>query len=60
MIFEGEYEEFSGEKNCKGREYDEDNKLIYEGEYIEGKRWIINYTNDKKCFLVNGKEKEYI
>ena len=47
MEFEGEYS--SGEKNGRGREY-KNNKLIYEGEYLNGKRWKgkgkeIDYNN---------------
>ena len=34
-----------GEKNGKGKEYDENDELIYEGEYLNGKR--------------NGKGKEF-
>ena len=41
--FEGEY--LNGEKNGKGKEYD-DGDLLFEGEYLNGKRW-------------NGKGKEY-
>ena len=33
-------------KNGKGKEYDRDDNLIFEGEYLNGKRW-------------NGKGKEY-
>ena len=40
--YEGEY--LNGEKNGKGKEYDED-KLIFEGEYLNGEK--------------NGKGKEY-
>ena len=32
-------ENFLGKKNGKGREYDENNNLIFEGEYIEGKKF---------------------
>ena len=35
LIFEGEY--INGEKNGKGKEYYEDGKLKFEGEYKEGK-----------------------
>ena len=34
--YEGEY--LNGEKNGKGKEYDED-KLIFEGEYLNGKKY---------------------
>ena len=43
LIFEGEYS--NGERNGKGKEYDDKGKLEFEGEYINGKR--------------NGKGKEY-
>ena len=37
ILFEGEY--FNGERNGKGKEYDEDNgELIFEGEYLYGQR----------------------
>ena len=44
-MFEGEY--LNGERNGKGKEYNDNGKLIYEGEYLNGKR------NGK------GKEKDY-
>ena len=44
MIYEGEY--LNGERNGKGKEYDNDGNLIFEREFIKGKRF-------------NGKEKEY-
>ena len=34
LIFEGEY--LNGEKNGKGKEYDELGTLIFEGEYQNG------------------------
>ena len=43
LIFEGEY--LNGERNGKGKEYDDYGKLVFEGEYLNGKR--------------NGKGKEY-
>jgi len=43
-MFEGEYK--NGEKNGKGKEYNDNGKLKFEGEYKNGKRW-------------NGKGKEY-
>ena len=40
------YREYlNGKRNGKGKEYNDDNKLIFEGEYLNGKR--------------NGKGKEY-
>ena len=43
LIFEGEY--LNGERNGKGKEYDEEGNIIFEGEYLNGKR--------------NGRGKEY-
>ena len=43
LIYEGEYS--NGERNGKGKEYNEDGKLSFEGEYLNGKR--------------NGKGKEF-
>ena len=37
MIFEGEY--ISGERNGKGKEYYSDGELLFEGEYLNGKKW---------------------
>ena len=44
LKFEGEY--LNGKRNWKGKEYDNNGKVIYKGEYLDGKRW-------------NGKGKEY-
>ena len=37
LKFEGEY--LNGEKNGKGKEYNEEGELIFEGEYLNGKKW---------------------
>ena len=37
LKFEGEY--LNGERNGKGKEYDEYCNLIFEGEYLKGKKW---------------------
>ena len=37
FAYEGEYK--NGERNGKGKEYDDDEELIFEGEYLNGKRW---------------------
>ena len=37
LIYEGEY--INGERNGKGKEYYDDNKIKFEGEYLYGKRW---------------------
>ena len=44
LEYEGEY--LNGERNGKGKEYNNDGELIFEGEYLNGKRW-------------NGKGKEH-
>ena len=68
LIFEGEY--LNGERNGKGKEYNENTILLFEGEYLYGKRWkgkeydyyrgkLIfegEYLNEKRW---NGKGKEY-
>ena len=68
LIFEGEY--LNGERNGKGREYNEYGKIEYEGEYLNGKRhgkgkeyddysgnllFVGEYINGQR----NGKGKEY-
>ena len=57
--------------NGKGKEYDNDSKLVFEGEYLEGKRWngdeyyYINLNEKMECkykegnFLVSGIIKPY-
>ena len=37
LVFEGKY--LNGERNGKGKEYDDNDKLIFEGEYLNGKIW---------------------
>ena len=37
MIFEGEY--LNGDRNGKGKEYYDNGKLKFEGEYLNGKIW---------------------
>ena len=39
-------EYLNGQRNGKGKEYNDDGKLIFEGEYLNGNKW-------------NGKGKEY-
>ena len=36
LIFEGEY--LNGERNGKGKVYNDKGEIIFEGEYINGKR----------------------
>ena len=33
------------EKNGKGKEYNKEDKLIFEGEYLNGKRWNVKGYN---------------
>ena len=37
LELEGEY--LNGKRNGKGKEYNFDNKLIFEGDYFNGNRW---------------------
>ena len=37
MIYEGEF--LNGERNGKGKEYNDNGQLIFEGEFKQGKRW---------------------
>ena len=37
LIYEGEY--LNGERNGKGKEYNNNGELIFEGEFKNGKRW---------------------
>ena len=41
ILFKGEYS--NGKRNGKGKEYNEDGKLIFEGEYLDGKKWKGKY-----------------
>ena len=41
LIFEGKY--IKGERNGKGKEYYENGKLKFEGDYLNGKRWNGNW-----------------
>ena len=53
-----EYEYLKGEKNGKGREYHSDNKLSFEGEYFNGKKWNGKsyYRNGNIIYVLkNGK-----
>ena len=69
LIFKCEYS--NGKRNGKGEEYNEEGQSIFEGEYLDGKRWKgiekeydedtgelifeCEYTNGER----NGKGKEY-
>ena len=47
LIYMGQYS--NGKRNGNGKEYDEDGKLIFEGEYLDGKKWkgnAIKYDED--------------
>ena len=57
IIYLGEYKD--GEKNGKGKEYNEHFKLIYEGEFKNGLRnWIGKEYDDKGNFIFEGKYEE--
>ena len=69
LLFEGQYS--NRKKNGIGKEYDENRKEIFEGEYLDGKRWkgsakeyyeyngklILEYTYLNG--IIDGKAKEY-
>ena len=47
-IYDGYYKD--GRRNGKGKEYNIDGILIFEGEYLNGKRWNgKGYDHKKKC-----------
>ena len=51
-----------GEKNGKWREYLKNNNLIFEGQYLNGKRWNGKGYNKNECIkfeIKNGNGKEY-
>ena len=57
LKFEGEY--INGERNGKGKEYLDIDKLFFEGEYLNGKR----NAKGKRYYLYNGElrfEGEYL
>ena len=37
LIYEGEF--FNGKRNGKGKEYNTDEKIIFEGDYLNGEKW---------------------
>ena len=41
LKYEGEY--LYGEKNGKGKEFNDKGKLIFEGEYLNGEKTIKKY-----------------
>ena len=54
----------NGKRNGKGREYYENGKLLFEGEYLNGKKWngkiMEYYFNGKLKFdgeYLNGEKK---
>ena len=61
-MFEGEYQ--NGLKKGKGKEYYNNGNLVFEGEYLKGKRWNgkgynINDIEDLQINDGIGKGKEY-
>ena len=60
MEFEGKY--LNGKRDGKGKEYYDNNKIKFEGEYLYGLRWngIMYDYNNKYTFKIkngNGKGK---
>ena len=45
LKFEGEYK--NGQRNGKGKEYDKNNNVIFEGEYLNGHKWNGKGCNEK-------------
>ena len=57
LEYEGDY--VNGKRNGNGKEYDMNNKLIFCGEFKDGKRWNgigYNGANNIVYELKNGKE----
>ena len=55
MIFKGDYH--NGRKNGKGEEYYANGKILFRGEYLNGKRWNgkgYNQTEKKEYEIKNG------
>ena len=67
IIYEGGFS--NGKRNGKGKEFNKEYKLIFEGEYSEGQKWkgyIKEYNDNGKLIFegdylcgINGKGKEY-
>ena len=62
LLYEGEF--LNGIRNGKGKEYDENKHLIFEGQYLKGRRWNgkgYDYNNNLAYEIKNGKGvvKEY-
>ena len=36
-------------KRLYGKEYNSNGELVFEGEYLNGKRWVYEDFNDKCC-----------
>ena len=60
LIYEGNF--LNGQRNGKGKEYDKKGRIIFEGEYLKGKRWdgiFQNYYDNGNilydCEYINGK-----
>ena len=57
LRYEGQFK--YGEANGKGKEYDFDGKLIFEGEFLNGKRWNgygFDWSSGFRGEYLNGKE----
>jgi antitoxin component YwqK of YwqJK toxin-antitoxin module len=62
LVFEGEY--LNHRRNGKGKEYNSEEKLMFEGEFREGKKWNGKGYNPQgkveyEIKKGNGKVKEY-
>ena len=60
LIYEGEYKNMK--RNGKGKEYNYDGKIIFEGEYLDGKRWNgkgYNNQSEIEYEIKNGKGNKY-
>ena len=64
-MYEGEF--YEGIYNGKGKAYNYSGFLVFEGEYLEGKRWNgkgKEYNDDNELLFkieyINGEEKEII
>ena len=56
LIIYYECEYLNGEKNGKGKEYNNEGKLLFEGDYLDGKRWNGKTYNINKTIITELKE----
>ena len=55
-MFEGYYS--NGKRNGNGKEYNEEENIIFEGEYLDGKKWEgiakeYDEDNNKLSYIIN-------